>query len=100
MAKSGASKSTTCRWGVMKLRSLVSALALCAAVPAMAAPTCTDTFSLGALGMNQGAGQWRPFFSAQSFNDCFEFTLLQSSDTSVLSASVDLSFRLNIYLAC
>ena len=41
----------------------------------------------------------RPFFSAQSFNDCFEFTLLQSSNTSVISASVDLSFRLNIDLA-
>jgi hypothetical protein len=83
----------------MKFRSLAGALALCAALPAMAAPVCTQTFSLGTLGVNDAAGQWRAFYSPQAFSDCFLFTLSQLSDTSVISADVDLSFRLNIDFA-
>jgi hypothetical protein len=82
-----------------KFASVASALALCAAaLPAAAAPTCTNTFSLGTLTVNDSAEYWRAFFAPQNFNDCFEFTLAQMSDTSVISTQWDLSFKLNISL--
>jgi len=83
----------------MNLKPLAATLALCAAASAAtAAPTCSATFSLGTLGVNDAAEYWRAFFAPQSFNDCYQFTLAQTSDTSVISTTWDLSFKLNIDL--
>jgi PEP-CTERM motif len=81
-----------------KFASIASALALCAALPATAAPTCDNTFSLGTLSVNDSADYWRAFFSPQTFHDCFAFTLESLSNTSVISTTWDLSFKLNINL--
>jgi hypothetical protein len=83
----------------MKLQSLFSTLALSAlAAPAFAAPSCANTFSLGSLTVNDSVDYWRVFFTPQSFTDCYQFELVSLSDTSVISTTWDLSFRLNISL--
>ncbi|WP_280153985.1 FxDxF family PEP-CTERM protein [Piscinibacter sp. XHJ-5] len=82
----------------MKLKSLALALALCAGAPAMAA-TCTSSFSLGTLGPSSGSFFGNDFNSAQSFNDCYTFTLSQAP-TSATTTTIewDWSSRLNIDL--
>jgi len=82
----------------VKFASVAGALALCVALPAAAAPTCDNTFSLGTLTVNDSAGYWRTFSSPQTFHDCFAFTLASLSDTSVISTTWDLSSQLNINL--
>ena len=79
----------------MKLKSIVSALVLCAGAPAMAA-TCSSTFSLGILGPGDVTAFGNSFNSAQSFNDCYAFTLNASADALGVTLEWDWSQRLNI----
>jgi hypothetical protein len=98
VAASTSTKNTAGDFMKVRFASVASALALCAALPAAAAPTCDNTFSLGTLTLNDSAEYWRAFFSPQTFHDCFAFTLASVSDTSVISTQWDLSFKLNISL--
>lgn len=79
----------------MKLKSLVTALALCAGVPAMA---CTSTFSLGSMGPPDLTTFGNSYRSAQSFTDCYSFSLNSAANALGLVLEWDLSSRLDIDL--
>jgi len=83
----------------MKIRSLVAALALAAGVPAaMAAPACTQTFSLGWLSPSSSVMFGDSFSSPGSFNDCFSFSLSGAADAICLTLQWDWSTHLDLDL--
>jgi hypothetical protein len=80
----------------MKLKSLAAALALVAGAPAMAA--CSDTFELGVMGPPALRAIGNSFSSAQSFEDCYNFTLPGAADALGLTLEWDRSARRDIEL--
>jgi PEP-CTERM motif len=80
----------------MKLKSLAAVLALVASAPAMAA--CSDTFELGVMGPPALRGIGNSFGSAQSFEDCYNFTLTGTADSFGLTLEWDGSARRDIAL--
>lgn len=80
----------------MKFKSLAVMLALVAGAPAMAA--CTDTFNLGVMGPPALRVFGNGFSSAQSFEDCYNFTLDGPADAFGLTLEFDGSVRRNIDL--
>lgn len=80
----------------MKFKSLAFALALVASAPAMAA--CTETFSLGVMGPPAIRAFGNDFSSAQSFEDCYNFTLSGPADSFGLTFEFDGSARRDIDL--
>lgn len=81
----------------MNLKTLAAALTLCASAPVMAA-TCTSTFSMGTLDSDSFRILANTFYSAQSFRDCYNFTLSEAADASGLTIEFDASRRLDIAL--
>ncbi len=80
----------------MKFKSLAVLLALVAGAPAMGA--CTDTFNLGVMGPPALRVFGNDFGSAQSFEDCYNFTLNGPADAFGLTLEFDGSVRRNIDL--
>ncbi len=79
----------------MKFKSLLVSLVFALGAPAAFAQSCTSTSNLGSLGSSDSLfGNW--FSSAQSFNDCYSFTLGNGSDVSGLTAELDLSLKLDL----
>jgi hypothetical protein len=84
----------------MNIRHAIGAAVLAAgsmaAVPAAAA--CTDTFSLGSMGPPAAAALFNQFETAQTFDDCYNFTLNNSADAFGLSLEWDWSYSRGIDL--
>lgn len=80
----------------MKFRSLAALLALVVAGPAVAA--CTETFNLGVMGPPALRVFGNDFSSAQSFEDCYNFTLNGPADSFGLTFTLDGSARRDIDL--
>lgn len=80
----------------MKFKSLAVVLALVTGAPAMAA--CTDTFNLGVMGPPALRVIGNSFGSAQSFEDCYNFTLNGPADSFGFTLEFDGSVRRNIDL--
>jgi len=80
----------------MKFKSLAFVLALVTGAPAMAA--CTDTFNLGVMGPPAVRVIGNSFDSAQSFEDCYNFTLDGPADSFGFTLEFDGSVRRNIDL--
>ena len=82
----------------MSLRSALGASALLAGALASqsAAAGCTDTFTLTSMGPPGFTTIFNSFSSAQSFSDCYDFTLNNSAEAFGLTLEWDLSRSSNI----
>jgi len=82
----------------MSLRSALGASALVAGALASqsAAAGCTDTFNLASMGPPGLTTIFNSFYSAQSFSDCYDFTLNNSAEAFGLTLEWDLSKLNNI----
>jgi len=82
----------------MKLRSALGAGALVAGALASqsAAAACTETFTLTSMGPPGFTTIFNDFSSAQSFSDCYDFTLNNSAEAFGLTLEWDLSRATNI----
>jgi hypothetical protein len=79
----------------MKIKTLLASLAFVLAAPAAFAQSCTSNTGLETLGSgNTLFGNW--FSSAQTFSDCYSFTLASASDVSGLTAAIDLSIKFDV----
>jgi hypothetical protein len=79
----------------MKLKSLALSLALAVSAPAMA---CTQSFELGVMGSPSARLIGNSFGSAQSFEDCYNFTLNGAADAYGFTWEWDASVRRDIDL--
>jgi hypothetical protein len=79
----------------MKMKAWLAAIGFCAAFPAAA---CTQTFSLGSMGPPDIAVFGNSYTSAQSFKDCYAFSLNSTADAVGLVLQWDFSNRLDIDL--
>lgn len=80
----------------MKMKNWLAAVSLCAA--ALPAAACTQTFSLGTMGPPDIAAFGNSYTTAQSFKDCYAFSLNSTADAVGVVLEWDLSSRLNIDL--
>lgn len=80
----------------MKMKAWVAAISLCAA--AIPAAACTQTFSLGTMGPPDIAVFGNSYTSAQSFKDCYAFSLGSTADAVGVVLQWDNSNRLDIDL--
>src|SRR5436190_13736321 len=80
----------------MKTKSIAVALALAAGMPFAFADTCSSTFTLGTLNPNDFAVFGNGFSVAQSFNDCYNFSLSAAARAVGVTVEWDLSRALGI----
>jgi hypothetical protein len=80
----------------MKMKAWLAAIGLCAA--ALPAAACTQTFSLGTMGPPDIALFGNTYTTAQSFKDCYAFSLSSSADAVGVVLQWDNSNRLDIDL--
>jgi hypothetical protein len=79
-------------------QAVVAAAAVVGALGSMpaAAAACTDTFDLGSMGPPAAAALYNQFDQAQSFADCYNFSLNNSADAFGLSVEWDWSLAKGI----
>jgi hypothetical protein len=82
----------------MNIRHAIGAAALAVAsvVSVPAAASCTASFALGSMGPPAAAALFNQFDTAQTFDDCYNFTLNNSADAFGLSLEWDWSYARNI----